>query len=198
MEEPIVPIPPQITVRRENGNLVILRKWWNPKFIFLTFFVIAWDAFLFGWYYMAFTETAPDPFNWLMIVFPIIHLAVGLGLTYYTIAGYINKTIVVVGQGSLSITHDPMWWPGNKSYSSAQIDQIFIQKDERTSNKSGTKTIYYSVWATDTDNNSKKLLGLLDHKQEALYFEHILEKELRIEDKPVQGEAKSRGGDGAI
>lgn len=201
MEEPFVPTPPNVDLRRDNGNLVLIRKWWNIKFIFLTFFVIAWDSFLFFWYSIAFGGSMGGPMNWLMIVFPVLHVAVGIGLTYYTIAGYLNSTIMVVGQGSLSVTHDPMWWPGNKSYQSDMIDQVYIKRDENKSTDDEGRTstsVTYSVWLIYKNNKSVELIDNLEDKQEALYFEHILEKELRIEDKPVQGEAKNRSRDGFI
>jgi len=84
-----VPLPGGMKIDRWGPELTITRRWFSAVLLFLVFFCIAWDSFLVFWYTMAFRADAP----WIMKVFPIVHVAVGVGLTYYTIAGFVNSTV---------------------------------------------------------------------------------------------------------
>ncbi len=39
----------------------------------------------------------------VMILFPLLHVGIGAGLTYYTLAGFLNRTIVEVSHEGLTI-----------------------------------------------------------------------------------------------
>ena len=85
----MVPRPKDITIRKKDGRVELSWRWFSLKYLFLLCFVIAWDGFLLFWYSMAFgSGDAP----WIMFVFPIAHLAVGIVLTYTTLAGLFNRT----------------------------------------------------------------------------------------------------------
>ncbi|MCI4666564.1 MAG: hypothetical protein MRZ79_00280 [Bacteroidia bacterium] len=178
--------PTNFKIFRENGHLVMLRSWWGLRFIFLTLFVIFWDSLILQWYNHLTGRPLETDFDFLSVIFPIFHVAMGICLTYYTIAGYLNKTIMVVGNGSLSITHDPMWWPGNRSYAIEGIKQLYVKLDEHDKSSS------YSIWMVDHENCSKKLIDFIEDLQEAIFIEESLEREMGIEDMPVKGEAKHR------
>src|SRR5438445_5351048 len=77
-----VPHPPTWVVRDDGDVRVMRRRWFRPMHVFLLFFCIAWDSFLVFWYSMAIFAPAPGGFDIIAIVFPICHVAVGVGLTY--------------------------------------------------------------------------------------------------------------------
>lgn len=74
----LIPRPSRMVVE-DLGNAMwsVHWRWFEPSLFLLMFFCIAWDSFLVFWYTMAFTHNGP----WIMIVFPMAHLAVGVGLT---------------------------------------------------------------------------------------------------------------------
>src|SRR5690606_5247899 len=88
-------LPDWLRVGQGGGGLVFTRRWFQPVFLFLAFFCLMWDGFLVVWYGIAFATlgTAKGP-GLMMFVFPLIHVAVGVGLTYYTICGFFNRTEV--------------------------------------------------------------------------------------------------------
>ena len=69
---------------------------------------------------MAFQVDAP----WIMKVFPIAHVAVGVGLTYYTVAGFVNSTVLRVSEGQLAVRQGPFPWPGNRTLHTSDLDQL--------------------------------------------------------------------------
>ena len=163
--------------------MYIRRKWFSPIFIFLTFFVIFWDGFLVVWYGMATSMDAPLVFK----IFPLIHVAVGLGLTYYVIAGYINKTDVIVSSSEIRIRSFPLPWLGDKTVDARDITQLYT-KEIITRNKNGGTSSSYEVHLINTEGRQKRLIRGLNTKEEGLYMEKKIEEYLQIRDEGVSGE----------
>ena len=78
-------VPEKMQISKNFQQLRIVRKWFGFKFVFLTLFVIIWDAFLVNWYAMAFSSSFQSAFDLMFFLFPLIHVAVGIGLTYYVL-----------------------------------------------------------------------------------------------------------------
>lgn len=161
---------------------MITRPWFSPVAFFLAAFAIAWDSFLFFWYSMAFKGDAP----WIMFVFPIVHLAVGAGVTYLTVGIFINRTEVKVKDGQLSVWNGPLPWTGNVSLDTAEVTQIYGQeKVTRTEDSTMTN---YQVYALTKSGRRIQLLVGLNEAAQAIYVERRLEHQLDLRDEPVAGE----------
>ena len=160
-----VPVPDRFTVTDEGHELTIQYRWFQWALFFLLFFAIAWDSFLIGWYSM-FTGGGGPPgiFGIVFFVFPIAHVAVGVGLTYFVVAGFLNSTVIRVADGMLSVRHGPMPWRGNLNLPTDQIEQIYCQKKLRTSsNDDGppTTSTHYELHAV-VNGQKRRLLGGLN------------------------------------
>ena len=153
---PRVPVPPSVTIHREGQAARIVQRWFSLKYVPLAFFCVAWDSFLIFWYSMAFSGNAP----WIMIVFPIAHLAVGIGLTYSTLAGFFNRTTLEVTRDEMSIFFDPLPWGGEKTIKTADLKQLFC-KEMVTRGEHGN-TYKYELYAVQKDNRQVKLLSNLE------------------------------------
>lgn len=93
-------------------------------FIFLAFFCLAWNAFL----VVGLSESQEEtPMLWLFLLFPIVHVAVGVGLTYYTLAGFLNFTEVTVRGGTLTVRQGPLPWKGNRTLSAIDLAQPAVR-----------------------------------------------------------------------
>src|SRR5262245_10612501 len=87
---PPVPQPSTITVEDLGNGVRITRRWFTWAAVILTFFCVFWVGFLIFWYSMALRPGMPV----MMVLFPLIHVTVGVVLTYFTIAFYINCSIL--------------------------------------------------------------------------------------------------------
>lgn len=174
------PRPKEVTLQKQGDRLELSWRWFSWKYLPLVFFCVAWDSFLCFWYSMAFSTSAP----WIMIVFPIAHVAVGVGLTYYTLAGFLNRSQVILDRNTFSITHGPLPWMGNFQVPITQIDQLYC-KEKPGKNDSSTT---YQLSVVLKDGRKKDLLSNLDSPEIGFYIEHQIENWLRIPDRPVRGE----------
>ena len=164
------------------GGLTFTYRWFSWSYIFLAVFALFWDGFLVFWYSFAFSHNAP----WMMFVFPLLHVSVGVGLTYTALAGFYNKTIITVGLGKLSIHHTPFPWPGNRMVPAADLVQLY--SEERLSRSNTGTRVTYQLSAISTQDKKIKLLRGLNSPDEARYLEKAIEEQLGIKDRPVEGE----------
>jgi hypothetical protein len=114
-------------------------------------------------------------------------LAVGVGLTYFTLAGFLNQTTIEVDTFRLSIRHGPLPWFGNCTLPAAEIGQLYCQERTRRQNNGGSSTTY-SVSAVTKGGRQVKLVSTLEDQDQALFIEQQIEQYLGIEDRPVGGE----------
>ena len=174
------PRPGQVSLQKDADRLELVWCWFSWKYLPLAFFCIAWDSFLCFWYSIAFSMDAP----WIMIVFPIAHLAVGVGLTYFTLAGFLNHSNVVIDRENFSVSHGPLPWLGNLRVPVSQVEQIYCQEKSGRRNNSPT----YQLSVILKNEGKKNLLSNLDSPEIGFYMEHQIENWLNIADRPVRGE----------
>jgi hypothetical protein len=177
-----IPLPTSLQVTRVGDNLEIRRRWFTPAVLFLVFFCIAWDSFLVFWYSKAVGGNAP----WIAIVFPLVHVAVGVGLTYSALASLFNSTVITVRRADLTIRHGPFPWAGNLTLERGQIDQLYCRRHQRQQ-RHGTAT-FHEVWLKSRDGRTRKILGNGIDLDQALAIEQQIERALGIPDRQVPGE----------
>jgi len=112
------PLPEHLVMMREAGGLTLVYAWFRPMYVFLLFFCIFWDGFLVFWYRTALAHPSPGS---IALWFPLIHVGVGVGITYSTIAGFLNRTRVSVDAGEVTIRHGPVPWIGNRKIPAAAL-----------------------------------------------------------------------------
>lgn len=179
---PRVPVPAVVRIEKEGKRARIVQRWFSLKYIPMAFFCIAWDSFLCFWYGMTLGNHAP----WIFIVFPIAHLAVGIGLSYSTLCGFVNRTVLEVTPEELSVWFEPLPWLGEKTIAVRHLKQLYcVEKTQRSD--SGT-THHYKLMAVTQDGRQMELLSNLDAPDVALFFEQQIEDWLKIPDHPVAGE----------
>lgn len=181
--EPIpVPLPAGVQVEERGRDLVIVRRWFSWVYVFLAFFCVVWNGFLVVWYGMAFASGAPLIFK----LFPLLHVAAGVFITYMTVAGFLNRTTFRIERDHLTVRHGPLPWRGNLDVSTVALEQLFCT-EQVSRGRNGT-TIRYSVEAVLRDGRHLKLATGLDAREQALYIEQAMEKHLGIPNRRVRSE----------
>ena len=180
-----VPLPRGFHVEDTGLGLQIVHVWMRPIFIFLVFFCIMWCGFLVLWFSMAMSTDAPL----FVLLFPLIHVAVGVALIYFTVAGFVNRTVIDVSGQAVNIRHTPLPWPGAKSIPSHTLDQLYVVQQIRHGSRG--RHIYYDLRAVDKQGRQVDVLKHLAQPEQALYLEQAIENRLGIEDRHVPGQIPS-------
>jgi hypothetical protein len=199
LQRPRVPPPPRWQVDDWGSDLRIRWRWWTPVALFLLFFCVAWDSFLVFWYAMALGKGGPPgDFQWIAIVFPIAHVAVGVGLTYVTLALLLNRTTVRVSGGRLTVRHGPIPWGGNGAWDAHDIEQLYcapgssglrrMAHSARHAHHGAMGVGHYDLCALLRDGTMVRLLRNIAELDHAVFLEQKLEEFLGIADRRVPGE----------
>ena len=173
--------PRSVASYEADGGLTVQYRWFSPKYLFLAFFCLFWDGFLVLWYAMALPSGNP-----VMLLFPLIHVAVGIGLTYWTIAGFVNTTTLRLDPWRLRVAHHPLPWGRPVTLEIGDVKQLFC--DEKITRGKNGPSYTYNLNALLRDGTRRKVVGGLDSPELPLYLEQHCEEWMRIEDEAVAGE----------
>jgi hypothetical protein len=177
----ILPRPPQMRVEEWGGAWRVSWRWFKWDYVGLLLFCVFWDGFLVFWYTLAFTQGGPL----LMKLFPILHVAVGVSLTYTVLAGFLNRTRIEVSPaGELTVRHFPLPWARNRSIPAGQIEQLFCEESSWRNNNRRT----FHLSAALVGGRKVCLVSSFNDPGEAKFLEQQIERQLRIKPRPVVGE----------
>jgi hypothetical protein len=165
------PIPEGIDVIQSGADATIRRTWFSHTVWFLLFFCIAWDSFLVFWYVSALTDHKHGPMDLMAIIFPIGHLAVGVGLTYYVLCTFLNKTDLTLSSSLLTVRSYPLPWIGNKAISASDLSSFSYR--QRSSGQNNNRTSF-DVMFVNAANREKTLLKGLPAEEQAEYIAEAL------------------------
>jgi len=183
VSRPDVALPKGFSINYDHGALVITRRWFGPQVLFLTFFCVFWDGFLVVWYSIAISQG-----QWLMGAFALLHTLVGIGLTYYLVCGYLNRTIIEVKRGTVDIRHVPLPVSKDVQIVSTEIAQLYTKRKIHRGEDSYSET--YEVRMKTYDQKDRTLIDGLSAQDHALFVEQQIERYLGIADAPVGGEVE--------
>lgn len=175
--------PDNISLLHHRDALIIRRRWFSPKLAWpLLLFCLIWDGFMIVWFGIAIAHG-----EWIMALAGILHGGVGLGISYYVAALFLNHTDITITPEHLSICHAPLHWPGGKRLDSASLTQLFC-KEGRGYTQNSRHVPLYEVFAADLADKHHKLLGALPTPEQARYIEQEIESVLGLENCAVKGE----------
>lgn len=186
--------PKRFRVEELGKELTISWRWFTPMILFLAFFCLFWDGFLVFWYVMAFRSLfgmggRGEPFALVMVLFPLLHLAVGVGLTYFTLSSFVNSTVIRARGGELVVSHGPLPWYGNHRLSTSEVRQVYCSENKHR-RKHGGVSFSYNVNVLKRDNSKLELVSHLSELDEALFLEEKLRSHLGLSNERVPGSVR--------
>jgi hypothetical protein len=173
--------PNRFLVDQRNEELQIRYRWFRWTVLFMALFCVVWDGFLVAFFMPAVLRGA-----WQFALFGSLHAAVGVGLTYATLAGFLNRTRIRTTGRRIRIDHGPLPWLGNRTIDADSIEQLFC-REKRGTSRSGAR-YSYEVRALLKNGRQVTLVGNLVEPEEAAYLEQQIERRLGIQDRPIAGE----------
>ena len=187
--------PEDLRIDESPVALRFSKRWYHPGLFFILFFAIAWNAFLVGWYVMG--SQAPDMgfMRIIMFVFPLAHVAVGVGMIYAVLTGFLNSTTVKLTSNELSVRHGPIPAKGNRRIPASQIKQLYCKSANRrlhprskAARNHAVGALAPSLHARLHDNRDILLLKRINDLDSLFYIERRMEERLGIRDEIMPGE----------
>jgi hypothetical protein len=177
MSTPTPTIPEGLDLLSAANGLVIRKVWLTWKIAPLALFAIVWDGFLFFWYHQVLSQPHPPL---VAVLFPIGHIAVGIGITYYVIASLVNKTDIIISSSSVRVAIGPAPWIGNKEVSVDEITEVVVR--ERSGNRGGKS---YTVMYADHARKERKLAASFPESDQAEFVAQTIRDSLGLNPQEV-------------
>lgn len=160
--QPTSTIPEGLDLIPTRNGSIVREVWRGWEIIPLALFACVWDAFLVFWYSMA---TKAESIPWIVVVFPLGHVAVGVGITYSVFALLVNRKDVVISPGSVQVIIGPLPWLGNKTVKNDEIRGVLVR--ERTSGKRGFS---YQIMYVDRARKERCLVASVKRSEQAEFI----------------------------
>jgi hypothetical protein len=109
-----------------------------------------------------------------MFLFPLLHVSVGVSLTYFVVASLLNHTRFEVSRDGLIVRSGPVAWCGSRDLPAPAMKQFFTQEN---SSRNGSS---YALFTTLDDGRTLRLAGGFRDRYEAEYLQRQLEKRFNV------------------
>lgn len=161
----------------ESVNLTTIRRvWLSWKIAFLIPFAIVWNGFIFFWYSQALKTHAPL----IMVLFPILHVAVGVGLIYYIVASLVNKTDIECNPMGVRVRTYPLPWLGNCAVRADEITGLVVRARFASNTDSNQNRVSYCVMYIAPSRKEKKLVGGSTMSEQADFIVQVIKSTLGL------------------
>ncbi|MGK0360870.1 MAG: hypothetical protein ACI9U2_003184 [Bradymonadia bacterium] len=187
-----IPRPEALHVHREGDTVRLWHRWFEPVLhLPLLGSSIVWMAFLIGWYSIA--------NSLLFMTFPLVHVAVGLGMLWFVARGLLNRTEIAVTPHLLTGSSGPIAPGKSLKFHREAVVGVFVREDNSKYmkrvpdwKKAHAKATMqsYSVWVQLTGDREARLATMLRSKPMALFIEQELEDLLGLTPQAVYGEVE--------
>ncbi|MDX1904007.1 MAG: hypothetical protein SFU27_07600 [Thermonemataceae bacterium] len=178
----ILPVPKGFEVQENSQGMVIRYAWYKPVAWFFIVFLAFWFGFIIFWF------SLPTP--WFFKAFALIHVAVGVGLAWYTLCLFKNKTEIIISPQTFAYRHTPIPFPTYKDaqHQRGDIEQVFVRQTI-VKTKNGTNIAYQLHKIASEATKTTKMLSFESYDK-AFFLKRKIEKIMRIEPRSIEGEYK--------
>jgi hypothetical protein len=173
--------PRSVVSSEVDGGLTVQYRWFSPKYVFMALFCLFWDGFLVFWYAMALSSG-----DTVGLLFPLLHVAAGIAITYATIAGFVNTTTLRIDPWRLRVRHHPLPWGKPVDLAVGDVHQLFC--DEKITRGRNGPSYTYNLNALLRDGSRRKVISGLDTADLPVFLEQHAESWMGIQDEAVLGE----------
>jgi hypothetical protein len=186
-----VAMPKAFAVEDTGLALTVTRKWSRGIAVFFVIFALFWNGIVSVFVVLALSGKMKmeggEPAGPFAPLFLAPFVLVGVVMAWLALAFLFNRTTIEVRDGALAVRHGPIPWFGNKRLETDSLDQLYcVEYVAYTQNDVPQYRI--ALYGLTKSGDRIKLVPGMEGAEQGVYLEQLLEKQLRIEDRPVSGE----------
>jgi len=174
--------PESLNIKESDDGFEFASRWYKPA--------MAWSLVIFDIFWISFSVYWLKTAQFIVFYFlGLIFLAVGIGLIWYIVCLFINKTTTTLTSQDFAIKHSPIPFPTYKNtrLKRSDIEQVYI-KEEFSYGKERIKTLIgYSLNVLSPKGVSSKVLDF-DEYETGILLKKKIEKYMHITPQAVEGE----------
>lgn len=181
-----ITLPKGFEVNYFEEYMQITRVWHGVKTYFILLFALIFNGV---WINSGFVELLLSDRELLPKLFFSIFFFLGLGLLYFAVATWLNKTQIYVSKSNIEIKHQPVPWLGKKKIKADNIEQLFVEEKYQGSSNDNPRYSYNVIGLT-SEGTQFKLIAGCESRYHARFIEKTIEDYLGIENVTIEGEAE--------
>jgi hypothetical protein len=108
-----------------RARRVLTRRWFDRYALLALFVCVAWNSTLLVWYAFAVGPT-DGAASLVMFLCPLLHVAVGLLVTYNAAAALVNRTIIVLEGRTARVRHTPLSFSGTRELALEGLRRVYV------------------------------------------------------------------------
>ena len=170
-------LPKRMSIEYYEAYMHIQKKWLGLPTIIMGILLLVWVMVFFRTFNLIGTGVNEGEF--FLTLMPIVFGCGAVLLAYFLLANWLNKTDIFVSDDLMEIKIGPIPWRGNVKLETANIKQIFIQKQVAGSEKK--RKVTYAVLINNQNGKVVKLVGGLEGQDQALFIEQRIENYLGMD-----------------
>lgn len=172
-------MPYGLTLEKGPDRLTFSWRWFEMKYVFLLFLSLLWNGLLWLWYRLTWSPDSLGIMDLIFLLFPLFHVAVGLGMVWTTLAGFFNRTYLRISPQFLTVHHKPIWMPGQKQLPCAEVNHLFCLETSHE-HRAGLIVVKYEVHAQLKGGHKEKLVAMT-YADQASALKDCLEQYLGLQ-----------------
>lgn len=180
----LVAAPKGWDIEEGPRSLAVAWSWRTWSLLFLVPFALFWNGIL-AVAFVALVGSAENPLHACGFL-ALPHVWVGIGLAYYIVASFLNRTELRYADGTFSVRHGPVPWRGQLTLASADLEQLFVVEA-----KGMRRGPTFQLCALLRNGRREVILRHLPDLTQAKFLERRFEDVMGIVNVVVEGEAKS-------
>lgn len=112
----------KVRIQQQGSTLKILYTWTSAKYFATLIFGAAWNLVII---YVFYEMSSQAPV--FVMVLPVAFLLVGVGVLYYSLCGFFNRSEVTVTPHVFTVWHGPLPLFGSRSFRPTDITEVSIK-----------------------------------------------------------------------
>lgn len=174
---------PPIRYYTRGDLLRIERPWYTPLHLAFFVFSLLWNAV--GFFFFAYFNNPLVPK--FVLALPALSLFFGGGMTYFSLAGLLNQTIVRLNSRGVLLKHRPLLCRASSRYLVAELNQFFVV-EKSLGRWAWPYDKLYDLMVLQEDGHCERFMGNFTTAAAAREVERSIEDFLRIRNRPMEGE----------
>lgn len=179
-------LPKKFTLKLYDEYMHITLSWFGAKTVAATLIAVSSIGFTYFLFFSNSSNMTITASPLMITLLPWISTISAVGISYYTLTTWLNKTHIFVSKSAIEVKSKPLPWFGNRRLETKNVKQLY-SKEVISTSTSSNRSSSYDLQVISFDEDEIILLNVEESGQ-ALFIEQQIEKYLGIENLEVRGE----------
>lgn len=169
------------TTTYDSDGMQISRQWYQLfEFIGIVLAAVVFNAV---WISNDFLGILTSDRALLLKMFALLFIFIGLGSVYFSLALWLNKTVISVSHESIQVGHGPVPWPGATTIDRSRVTKLVVEAKHHLGSSMQKPKVTQRLYAHTAESEPLKVLTGLKYRRQALHIKQEMDAYLGFENE---------------